>query len=484
MRWSTVAVVTLIMPIGMTGCVDSSPTQVAPIEVAARKQASIEDRGRHLVVFATEQVPTDFSARVSSLGGVVDASHDAIGVVTVSGLSESAAAELALSDDVRAVEPSVFVAMSNHDFDSVDLAPPDALSAPADATATISVMTSPTSAQFYARQWNMQAIHAPEAWAAGHLGSTDVVVAIIDTGIDYLHPDLVGLVDLTRSISFVPEEDPIIAARFPGRLPISDLAYHGTAVASVVATNGVLLAGVNQKVTFIAVKAFNRFLAGTLDRTISGILYAADQGVDVINLSAAFSFNKNESPGTIAAFQRAVNYAFRKGALLVAPAGNDAVDLQHNGNRVRLPCEAAHAICVHATGPTGAAGLNGPWQNIDASADYSAYGRSAITVAAPGGAGAVGSGRRLWVICSRTTIGNSAPACLAGQPVAQPAATSFAAPHVTGLAALLVNQLGKGQPALIRARILQSADDLGDPGVDAFYGHGRINVARALGLIQ
>jgi hypothetical protein len=53
---------------------------------------------------------------------------------------------------------------------------------------------------------------------------------------------------------------------------------------------------------------------------------------------------------------------------------------------------------------------------------------------------------------------------------------------VSGLAALLVAQLGKGNPALIRARILQSADDLGEPGVDPSYGHGRINIARALEL--
>ena len=58
----------------------------------------------------------------------------------------------------------------------------------------------------------------------------------------------------------------------------------------------------------------------------------------------------------------------------------------------------------------------------------------------------------------------------------------FSATAVAGLAALLVAQLGHGNPALIRARILESADDLGDPGVDPFYGRGRINVARALGI--
>src|SRR5207244_11375851 len=75
------------------------------------------------------------------------------------------------------------------------------MAVPADASA------SPTTARFYARQWNMRAVFANQAWAAGFLGSRDVKVAILDSGIDYLLPDLAGLVDLEHSTSFVPEED-------------------------------------------------------------------------------------------------------------------------------------------------------------------------------------------------------------------------------------------------------------------------------------
>jgi len=308
------------------------------------------------------------------------------------------------------------------------------------------------------------------------------VVAILDTGIDYTNPDLAGLVDLDRSISFVPED---VTRHYPGRLPFSDLFWHGTAVASVVASNAILLAGVNRYVTLLAVKVADSTNSHTVGRLISGIVYAADQGADVINLSRGSERDKSQSPGFVAAWERAVNYAFRKGALVVSVPFNDGADLDHNGDIVRLPCEAANAICVSATGPTGAAGINGPWVDVDAIAPYSAFGRSAVSVAAPGGAGEVGQFRRMWTICTTTpTQTTGAPACRARQAIAQPVGTSFAAPHVAGLAALLVAQLGHGNPALIRTRILQSADDLGEPGTDPHYGKGLINIARALRLIK
>lgn len=467
----------VIVALALAACSERS-TPVAPNPTVLRALASQQQAdSRYLVVFAAEQVPADFAQRVASLGGAVEASLDGIGVAAVTGLTETAAGELAAGADIHRVEPDLVRAMTDDPIENEVAEAADALT-PADATA------SPSAAQFYARQWNLRAVFADQAWAAGHLGSREVVVAILDTGIDYLHPDLVGLVDLERSKSFAPEDDPVIAQRFPGRLPISDLNYHGTAVASIAASNAQVLAGVNRHVTLLAVKVWNRSGVGPLSQVLSGIVYAVDQGADVLNISGNYTFTPSEQPGSIAAVQRAVNYAFRKGALIVSPPGNDAADLDHNGDIVRLPCQATHTICVHATGPTGAAGINGPWQNVDASAPYSGFGRSAISVAAPGGAGEVGQFRRLWVVCSTTTTETSpAPACRAGQPLAQPAASSFAAPHVTGLAALLVAQLGHGNPALIRARILQSADDLGEPGVDPYYGHGRINIARALGVL-
>lgn len=451
----------------VTACQDRAIPTAASTGVAASLTA--DDAGtRHLVVFSAERVPTDFGQRVAALGGVVESTLDSIGVATVTGLVDAAAAELGAQADVRNVESDALTSLE------AGAAASDELVAVEDATA------SPTTAQYFPRQWNMRAVFAPEAWAAGFLGSRDVKVAILDTGIDYLHPDLVGLVDLEHSISFVPEAVP---ARYAGRLPFSDFHQHGTFVSSIIATNGVYLAGVNRYITLLAVKIADSTNSSSAGRMLSGIVYAADQGADVINLSNGVQRDKNANPGVVTAFLRAVMYAYRKGSLLVSVPFNDAVDLDHNGEFVRMPCETATTICAAGTGPTAAAGVDGPWENVDSPAFYTAFGRSAVDVAAPGGSGPP-IPLNVWVACTTTpTQTTTRPDCRARRPVGESRGTSFAAPHVVGLAALLVAQLGHGNPALIRARILQSADDLGEPGTDPYYGKGRINIARALGVL-
>jgi subtilisin family serine protease len=422
------------------------------------------------------------------LSGAVVARLDAIGVATVSGLSASGAAELAAIPGIRAVERTVMTTVSHShgggaDDDAEGFARFGVVAA-ADAT-----IASPATAPLYPRQWNMHAVSASEAWAAGHLGSRDVIVAILDTGIDYLHPDLIGLVDIERSISLVPEDDPVIASQYPGRRSISDLHGHGTVGASIVGSNATMVAGITRHVTLLAVKVWDRTATGPIDRVIRGIVYAADHGADVITISGSYALDRSEHHGVITAVQRAVNYAVRNGAVVISIAGNDGADLDRAGSIVRMPCEAANVICASATAPAGAASITGPWEDMDAPAPYAAFGRSAVDVTAPGGFGdfanpnpSIGQFRRIWAPCTTTPTATSLPACARGMPLAQSFGTSWAAPHVAGLAGLLVAQVGHGRPTEIRARILGSADDLGEPGTDPRYGRGRINVARALGL--
>ena len=481
--------------VAIQGCHEQTlPTESASSGPAlAALVAAPQPASRHLVVFTAERVPADFQARVSTLGGSVEISLDSVGVATVIGLTPTTAAELAAAPDIQALEPDQVVTLGVGPVEAPDVSTEltaNETLAPADATA------SPTSAPFYPEQWSLRAVFAPEAWAAGHLGSRGVVVALLDSGIDYLQPDLLGLVDLDHSRSFSPEEDPIVAERFPGRLPISDIFFHGTTTAGIIASNATILAGVNRYVTFLAIKVFNRFGEGSLSQVIGGIVYAADQGADVINASLSAAFDKHKNPGIVVASNRAANYAFRKGALLVSITGNDGIDLDHNGDTVLLPCEAPHVICVSGTAPSGAAGATGPWENVDAPAPYTGFGRSAVDVAAPAGQTGVvrpipaTEYRTVWALCTTTTTETSPGRCRFGQrfpdqrglPVYKSFGTSISGAFVSGLAALLVAQLGHGNPALIRERIIQSADDLGQPGTDPYYGKGRINIARALGV--
>jgi subtilisin family serine protease len=178
--------------------------------------------------------------------------------------------------------------------------------------------------------------------------------------------------------------------------------------------------------------------------------------------------------------------------VVVVAAGNDASDLDHNGNVVVTYCDQPHVVCVSAVGPTTVSG------NPDEPAFYTNYGRKSIDVAGPGGnAGptpslwpyGMGNASYVWSYCSKTRLAGFTPAgvpiltaCAAGNRVTGYIGTSQATPHVAGLAALLVAENGHARPQQIKKLIEQSSDDLGPPGRDPYYGHGRINVAKALGL--
>ena len=159
---------------------------------------------------------------------------------------------------------------------------------------------------------------------------------------------------------------------------------------------------------------------------------------------------------------------------VVVSAGNSATDLDNNGNIYSTYCDTPNTICVSATGPTGFASVNGPFENVDAIAPYTNFGTSAINVAAPGG-----SALPVWAACSQTSI--VIPVCQTGGFILGLSGTSMAAPHVSGVAALLVEDLGR-KPGRIKTALQRSADDLGAPGTDPFYGKGRLNAATAVGL--
>jgi lantibiotic leader peptide-processing serine protease len=490
LRIARCTIVVVLVPLVFNGCRDvvepSSTRETIPsaADAASSSEAPAGQSSRHLVVFNGDAAPSDFAERVSALGGAVLSTLDGVGLATVGGLTEAAVEELRRTEGVKAVEADLVLGA---ELEPADLAAGDATDVSTQSHA------SPTAATFYPRQWNLRAIGADVAWDAGRLGKSEVSAAILDTGIDYLHPDLLSRVDLSRSVSLLSDpvsdpsdEDALVQARFPGRHLITDLHSHGTAVSALIASNAHLLAGVTQQTTLFGVKVHDRTRRNRISAYLKGIIYAADHEADVIHLSIPLEFNKHENPGLVAAVNRAINYAHREGAVMVAAAGNAAQSLDHDADRFRF-CNAVHVICVSATGPTSAAGVNGPWENPDAVAPYTNFGRSAIDVAGPGGTAASVPATRVWLVCSQATLVTGVPSsvCIGGRSLIwSSTGTSFGAAATSGLAALLVSTMGKDRPEQIEAAIEKSADDLGDPGTDPYYGRGRINVARAVGTPQ
>lgn len=444
----------------------SGPSGLDPSALRASASSS-QGNGKHLVLFAGNAVPADFAARVAALGGSVTATMDQIGVASVEGLSDAAAAELARAPGVGQVGADPVMSLDPMATSEVEAAS-DVTQSP----------NAPGTAFFFPRQWHLRAIGAHQAWAAGRLGSPSVRVFILDTGLGYTHPDLLGRVDLAASRSFVPSDDPIVQANFPGAHPVADLHFHGTHVGATVSSNAVAAAGVTSKVTLVGVKVLSRTGSSVGSSVLQGMMYAADADADVVNMSLGGSFSKAGNGVFVAAANRATNYLHRQGTLTVVSAGNSAADLDHDGNSFKSYCSAPNVVCVSATGPTSRVSVNGPWTNVDALASYSNFGVSAINVAAPGG----NSGGFVTAACSKFTLLPGFGVCQTGTFVLGSNGTSMAAPHVSGLAALLVEQVGRNNPAQLRAALAKSVDDLGKNGRDAAYGFGRINVAKGLGL--
>ena len=475
--------------------------------VQAANRGGAGQNGRHIVTFRG-QIPTDFAAQIGHLGGQVLWTSPGAGLAVVRGLSSTSAASLASNQSVAEVDEDDLLRLDKPTLGAVD----------AGGATGLQSADNPAGAVRFARQWNMRAVQVDAAWAAGFLGSPSVSIFMLDSGIDYLHSDLVGRVDLDRSVDLlgtfdapavvgtdtviVPfTEADTVAKYFPTRLPITDLFFHGTHTGATVSSNAVRTAGVTSKTRLVAVKVCGYIDLCPFSSILGGVLYGAANGADVMNLSLGGAFLKKGNKAFIQLIARVFEFAHSQGVTIVVSAGNAAFDLDTHGNIYFSFCDTPGVICVAATGPTsdatGQTTLTGPWTDVDAHAFYSNFGRKAIDVAAPGGNSSFGpslpapASRRVFVSapCSQTAIFTDPTTGAKFFPCAGSSifligaqGTSMSAPHVTGTAALLVSILGRN-PDAIKERIDESADQIGSIQVRGFYGNGRLNVARAVGAI-
>jgi serine protease len=306
----------------------------------------------------------------------------------------------------------------------------------------------------YPFQWHYGAVNLPSAWDVT-TGSSLVIVAVIDTGILFNHPDISGVT--VAGFDFV-DNDSNPQDTLP--CPAPDDFAHGTHVAGTVAAatnNGIGVAGVNWggsgRTKIMPLRVFGYIgsppaCTATSDAIIAAIEYAADHSARVINMSFG-------GAGFSQAEQDAVNYAHNVGVVLAAAAGNENTSCSNT-----YPANYANVIGVAATSIT----------NVRAS--YSNFG-VCVDLAAPGGDGGPnddlnGDQNPDWVLST---------AQVKGQPLGYywSAGTSMATPHVAGLAALLISK-GVTGPSSVESVMKSTATNLG-----ASLGSGLINAGAALG---
>lgn len=460
---------------------DGTAPAVAPTERSASQSSATNS---YVIDLIASTAPSTLAADVAAAGGSLTQSLDGVGLAIAQSDDPAFAGRAAKISGVRGVVQDrivQWVAPNERVAEQSDSAT-ESIDAGGFAGAVGAAET------FRKIQWNVDAISAPGAWAAGQQGA-GARVAVIDGGIYSAHLDIAPNLDVARSRSFVP-----------GVAFNTDVGtfWHGTHVAGIIAApaNNIGTVGVAPKATIIGVKALHNG-SGAFSWIINAIYYAATPiaqggaGANVINMSLGAGFQRND-PGGVKlanALSKATTYAYQQGVTVIAAAGNDGVDFDHTNNLIFVPAQSTHVIAVSATGPLN---FGGGATNYDRPASYTNFGQSAITLAGPGGDFAL-PGNAVCVF-PRNPSGASAQLCWVLDMVMAPcrgsgasrgsycwaAGTSMASPAVAGVAALVIGKNGALPPAQVESILRQSSDDLGKPGNDDFYGRGRVNATRAV----
>lgn len=358
-----------------------------------------------------------------------------------------------------AAQPGVLYAEPNYLFTVLETIPNDPFFA-----------SSGTWGQPYADLWGLHRINAARAWDTTQ-GANDVVVAVVDTGLARLHPDLGlnvyvnsgeipgnrldddhnGYVDDLYGWDFVEQDnDP------------QDDNGHGTHVAGTIAAvgnNRVGVVGVTWRCRIMACRGLNAAGNGTTSDLVQAIVYAADNGADVINNS----WGNGQATTAPQALVDAVNYAAALGCVVVAAAGNQSADVGTPAKGF-FPACIEPAICVSAFDATGDL------------ASFSNYGQR-VNVGAPG----VDVLSCLAAGSMFATDPAYASRIVAGEYL-RISGTSMAAPHVAGAAALLRSLAPGLDPVKVRGLIELAADDVSVPGRDVQSGWGMLNAAQLVAL--
>lgn len=281
----------------------------------------------------------------------------------------------------------------------------------------------------WSEQYGPQTIRANEAWGQiTNAPSDPVIIGVIDTGIDYNHPDLDSIY-LTGGRDWVNNDDD----------PMDD-NNHGTHVAGIIAAeinNSLGIAGVAgfgpSYVRFMAEKVFTAWGGGSDDQIAQGIIHAVDFGIDIMSNSWG--------GGPSDLIEEAMEYARDNGVIIIAAAGNGyGQDADMN-----YPAALPYVISVSST------------DRNDQLSFFSSYGYT-VDVAAPG---------------------SDVLSSIIGGDYAEFSGTSMATPHVSATAALMLLKQPDLSPFEVRTLLHDTSVDLGEPGFDVKFGYGRIDALNA-----
>lgn len=315
----------------------------------------------------------------------------------------------------------------------------------------------------YDMQWNMKKIHMLDAWK--NAGNNSVIVAVIDSGVDYTHPELGGC-----TISQVNSNScPLFVAGYNfydnNDDPFDDFG-HGTHVTGIIAAfknNGMGIAGMASNVKIMPIKALGGpFGEGSIDSLANAIIYATDRGARVINASWG-AWGKSQT------LTDAITYAYNNNVVFVAAAGNANREVE-NFTPANITCNEGGETSKDCTLTVASTDEN------DEKSFFSNRG-SLIDIAAPGGNY---SGNILSLKSAAIPNTPSWKHYIFDSNYILFSGTSMAAPHVAGLAAMILGKDPTLSADQVRNIIINGSDDLGLAGFDNFFGYGRINADKSL----
>lgn len=477
MKYKTCYIFTLlfIFSFGLLPITTSIPAFAITTTSAAVNATTTHEKNIDLVIlFNDNSIDKNIENIVTNSGGKIVKEFSDLGGIEVKCPSKLIST-IKSKDSVQSLAPNHVIKLSNEKTESF--------------TKLSDNSTSISNDLYSQYQWDIKRVTNNGKTFDLESGNHNVIVGIIDSGIDKTHPDLAN--NFLGGKNLVPSDFEDDSSETGNITDVKDRLGHGTNVAGVIAANG-RTKGVAPNIGFKSYRVFNKDGETNAAICSSAIITAVNDGVKVINLSignydlkgkcywtdpdTGITENLGDDMAEYSLIKRAIKYAVKKGVTVVAAAGNESLDCSNEktltnylnkeykndgykyvGLTYELPGDVKNVITVSAT------------DKNDKLASYSNYGKKYIDISAPGGD--MAKTYNTEDMCLTTDI-NSSYTWTEG--------TSFSAPKVSAVAALIICRNNDSTPKKIANKIYKTADKLENGKLGKYYGAGMVNAYNAI----